>query len=308
MAKTHLRHPKHEGATLCGMPIEGPWNALPIAPTVDAFFALKRRHQCEDCRKAVGRAAMGRAQKPKPKRPRTRPAEPAPEPPFVAPPPSHLTVEEYTERARSRTLGRTGRRAIERSVRGEPLERKWSSAEAAIRAWHASGCGSPMRSSSSFGGRVQTSRDPSLGGPKHAEIDRHRNTALAWTRAYHRLWLERGLLETVVLWRLTDASLETRKLATQGAVGIAWDRILGRANPEQLAEDETARWRRIPETRVTAHQIRHVVGYFVRAVHTALVASGEIEERRGATGAVESSQREAKGWDPLRRIRGDTDA
>lgn len=273
MAKVHIAHPEDATRTRCNMPIVSPlWSdgALRLE-SIDYGHAT-----CIRCCRARDAAAP-----------------PAPEPDFVPGPPQ-------PPRYGTRELSRMARKVAERSRLGEaPEGAGWPSAEAAIRAW-ARGPGSPIRSSSDPGrfGAVQSSRGGTFTPPAHAAIDRHRNTALAWQRAWERLALEPETLARLCPWRVTAdwPAPEVVARVVVDARELAWDRILGRANHEQLASDETARWRRIPEVPVTPHQIKILVRYFVGAVEAALVASGEMRARP----VREEGPRR---WDPARRIR-----
>lgn len=282
MARVHLRHPENAARTWgCDLPVESPkWagGALPIA-SIDHGHVT-----CVKCRRARDEAAP-----------------PEVEPDFVpgpAEPPRYGAQE----------LSRMARRIVERSVAGETLDGPvWPSAEAALRSLWSSGNRSLIRSSADPDrfGAVQASRTASFGGPEHARIDKHRNAALAWERAWRRLALEPDTLARLCPWRVGPdwPAPEVVAAVVEDARRIAEDRIRGEANNEQLAGDETRRWRQVPpETPVTPHQIAIVVRYFTGAVRDALIASGEMRAPV-AREEVERDGRGGRSWDPLRRLR-----
>lgn len=216
----------------------------------------------------------------------------------------------YAPRYGARDVDCAGSREIERSRRGEaPEGRTWPTPEAAVRAWvrdRAEGASVRSTSDPDRAHRVQSSRDPSLGGRDHATIDRHRNTALAIERASRDV---ASLLHAAPC--LTPAQcLEVYVLRV---VGRPVQRALRRGTAdlrsrvtewvglrvEDVAEHATERW----AVEVTARHVALVTRYFSGAVREALVRSGELRQDARSEAEVERREGRARRWDPSSRIR-----
>jgi hypothetical protein len=282
MAKVHLADRDDAEHTRCGYPIASPsWSggALPIAASVGEAT-------CVLCLRAL-RDALESGEESEP---------------FVAPPPTPA-------RYGARDLTRTARRALEDACAPrEPEERRWPTPEAAVRSYVRSRAeGASLRSTTDpdRANRVQSSRDPSLGGREHAAVDRHRTVAVALTRAMDSLAHElphvplapRPALEAYVMAIVGDGRWQPCRTASGREVKsltLTWIRRL----PEDVARIIGERF---GATLHEAH-VEALIRHFTHHVREALRASGELatvltEER------VEPPRRPARVWDPMARLR-----
>lgn len=245
MAKHHLPHATDAALTLCELAITGPW------PRPLEVVAVPDARTCRRCARAY---------------------EP-PEPPVDTAP--------YVPSIGARQLSARAAREIERSRRGEdPVERQWPTPEAAVRSLiRARVEGVSVRSTSDVQRtRVQSSRDPSLGGREHARVDAHRTASLALDRA--------------------EASLDVAHTcpgltAPQALEVYAW-RVVGRVVLREVGlrgqprKGRVADWLGMPGAEValyaserfgvevTERHVSRIVRHVSGAVRDALVASGEM--------------------------------
>lgn len=269
MAKPHLAHPSDPALTLCALAIAGPWpQPLPIVDAPDGAT-------CRRCARLY---------------------EP-PEPAFERSGP-------YTVPRSTSALTDRGRRAIERSLRGEaPEGRYWPTADAAIRAClTARAEGASVRSPSDMdrGHRVQSSRDPSQGGREHAQIDRLRNVSLALDRAaadvaalaYAAPTLTPEQAWAVMVWRIVGREV-------MRVVGLRGQRRKGRVREwvGMTGEAAAAEASELFGAEVTERHVSRIVRHFRDRVREALERSGEMR----APAVVEREER--GGWDVLSRVR-----
>lgn len=246
MAKPHLPHPTDAALTLCGLTIAGPWpRPLPIVDTPDT-------RMCRRCARAY------------------MPSEPP------------VDSTPYVPSIGARELTARAAREIERSRRGEdPVERQWPTAEAAVRSlmrMRLDGVSVRSTSDPSRAHRVQSSRDPSLGGREHARVDAHRTVSLALDRAEASLDVEHacpGLTRSqaieVYVWRVVGrVVLREVGLRGQPRKGRVADWIGMPGAEAALHASE------VYGVEVTERHVSRIVRHFSGAVRDALVASGEM--------------------------------
>lgn len=280
MAKHHLAHPTDAARTRCELAIVGPWpRPLPIALDVHAAT-------CVRCLRAL----------------RAAPPEP---PPFV---PSGPHEPSYG----ARELTRAGRRIVERSRSGEePEGRTWPTAEAAVRSLlRARAEGVSVRSTSDPGRahRVQSSRDPSIGGREHAIVDSHRTASLALDRAIASLDCERTCPSLTVAQALEVYGWRILGREVHRVVGLR-----GQARKDRVRDwigmsgEETARHAsEVYGVEVTERHVSRVVRHFSGAVRDALVASGEMRAAKDSDRENDMAVRgfELSGWEQIEAYTG----
>lgn len=266
MAKPHLPHPSDPALTLCALTIAGPWpSPLPIVGAPDDRTCRRCARLYEPSFESTGPYAVPRA---------------------------------------TSTLSERGRRAIERSLRGEaPEARYWPTADAAIRAClMARAEGASVRSTSDPGRahRVQSSRDPSWGGREHARIDRLRNVSLALDRAaadVEALAHAAPTLTPEQAWEVMAWRIVGREVMR--VVGLRGQRRKGRVREwvGMTGEAAASEASELFSTEVTERQVSRIVRHFRERVRTALERSGEMRAPAVA------ERKEAGGWDVLSKVR-----
>lgn len=275
MAKSHLRDPSDAARTRCGLPVVSPaWagGELPVAD--DASDAT-----CRIClRRMLAAIESGE--------------EVAP---YTSPGPQAATYG-------ARALSTTAYRAIAASRRERtPAARQWPSPEAAVRSYvrHRAE-GASLRSTSDpdrAGVRVQSSRDPSLGGREHLAVERHRTVAVALDRAAADVAalehacpvLTPDQCRYVYLMRVTGEPISVPLRSGNQELKSRVLEWRGRTH-EHAAERASEAY----GAQVTERHVTLIVRHFSGVVRDALLASGEMGGLR---------RDEPRQWDPLARLR-----
>jgi len=210
----------------------------------------------------------------------------------------------------ARKIDRRAEREIQRDRTGEePHRYVWQSPEQAVRSYvRARIEHDEIRSSSDYeakANRVQCALDPSRGGREHAEVDRHRNVALALDRA--ECALGPGLLLFVPSSAL---ALEAYVLRVVGKPAYRRTRQGNRNRKGRYVEwrglrvvDVVDVMREQYSVTITEHQVSMLVRHFNGRVRDALVAAEELRPSARAEDEIEGQHRNTRAWDPLARLK-----